>query len=158
MNDDPVTYRLSDDEPPPRRRRYVSPPGAERVAAEFDEPEPSPLGRFAGLDPLPFILALVAVLWVGLGLATGVWPWMGLVLAGAGLLVCLASKVYLYWLIFTEDERHGWFSLFSGWYRLIYLHQNPELTWRPAIVAVCGLLMILTGVALFLAKIKPAGT
>jgi hypothetical protein len=153
--DNPGTYRFSEDEPP-RRRRYVPPPGAD-PHPEFGAPEPSPLGRFAGLDPLPFILAVVAVLWVGLGLATGVWPWMGLVLAGAGLLVCLAGQVYLHWLIFREDERHGWLSLFSDWYRVFYLHQNPELTWRPMLVTACGLLMILTGVALFLAKIKPAG-
>jgi hypothetical protein len=58
--------------------------------------------------------------------------------------------------VFAPRPPH-WLSLVSKWHRLFYLHQNPELTWRPMVVTGCGLLMILTGVFLFLSQIKPGG-
>jgi hypothetical protein len=155
MEDNPGVYRLSGEEPP-RRRRYIPPPGADPVPDETDDRAGS-FDRSMAFDPFPVILIVAVVVWIGLGLATRAWPWAGLILAAVGLLVCLVSKVYLYLLILREDPRHGWLSVVSKWHRLLYLYQNPELTWRPMVVAGCGLLMILTGVFLLLTKLKPGG-
>jgi hypothetical protein len=152
--DDERVFRLRDDRPA-RRPRYVPPPGFDLHA---DEPDESPRRSFPGsFDPFFILLGIAAVFWLGLGLATARWAWMGLVLAAVGLLVCLVSKLYLSLLIFQEDREAGIWSLVSKWYQVWYLHQNVELTVRPMIVGVVGLLMIATGVLLFLARAKVGG-
>jgi hypothetical protein len=52
-----------------------------------------------------------------------------------------------------EDTEAGLLSLLCGWYRLFYLYLNPELTWRPALLALVGILMAMTGVGMFLTRI-----
>lgn len=146
--DDPGAYRLSD-EPPPKRR-YRAQPGfrasSERDPDEFDQPV---LRRFLGTDPFPWALALCVLLWVGLGLGTRVFPPLGLLLFFLGLAVCFLSQVWLYVSIFMDDQEAGIMSMISGWYRVFYLYMNPELSWRPSLLAFVGLAMSVTGIMMF---------
>jgi hypothetical protein len=150
-DDDPTPYRLAD-EPLPRQR--YRPMRGFRASFER-EPDPfdqSALRRFFGTDPFPWALALCTLLWVGLGLATRAEPLIGFALVALGLIVCLASQVWLYLSIFMEDTAAGFMSLLSGWYRVFYLYMNPELAWRPSILAGMGILMAFTGIGLFLTR------
>jgi hypothetical protein len=147
------TYALSDDDAP--RPRYEPPAESDADApARRDDPF---WVRLMEWDPFPLLMFVVVVLWVGLGLAARRWPAAGLGLAGAGLLVCLLGQLYLYALIFRDDPQHALLSFVSKWYRLVYLHFNIELTLRPTIVTGCGVLMVLTGVFVFLNNAKPPG-
>ena len=150
-DDDPTPYRLSDERPPERRYRPMKGfrASSERGPDPFDEPA---LKRFLGTDPFPWALALCVLLWVGLGLATKVEPAIGFVLFFLGLLVCFLSQLWLYLSIFFDDIQEGFFCLLSGWYRLFYLWANPELTWRPGVLAVVGILMSATGIGLALTR------
>jgi hypothetical protein len=120
---------------------------SEREPDEFDRPA---LRRFFGADPFPWVLAICVLIWLGLGLATKMEPLIGFVLVAVGLLVCLLSQVWLYVSIFQEDAEAGFFSLLSGWYRVFYLYMNPDLAWRPSVLAGVGLLMAFTGIGLFM--------
>jgi hypothetical protein len=144
---DPGTYGLADDPPPPRRR-YRPMPGA-RASSERPEEEPA-LRRFFGLDPFPWVLAICVLVWIGLGLVARQVPPVGFVLVGVGLLVCLLSQVWLYLSIYETDQDSFFWSLLSGWYRLFYLYMNPELVWRPSVLALVGILMALTGIGIFM--------
>jgi hypothetical protein len=150
-SDDLTAYRVADEPPPERRYRPMKGfrASSEREPDEFDKPA---LKRFLGSDPFPWALALSAVLWIALGLATRAEPLIGLALFFLGLLVCLLSQVWLYVSIFLDDTEAGFLSLLCGWYRLIYLYMNPELTWRPALLALVGILMSITGVAMFIGR------
>jgi hypothetical protein len=141
--DRPGTYRLSDDPPPRRRYRKMAGAGTDQPISRYDE---SALRRFFGYDPFPWALAVCVFLWVALGFAASHWPPMGFVLMLCGFAVCIFSQLWLYLSIFEEDRTAGILSLLSGWYRLFYLYANPELVWRPALIAFIGLLMIVTGV------------
>jgi hypothetical protein len=147
---DPGTYGLSD-EPPPRRR-YRAMPGV-KASSERPEEEPA-LRRFFGLDPFPWVLAACVLVWIGVGLATRQVPLLGFALVGLGLMVCVLSQVWLYVSIYETDQDSFFFSLISGWYRLFYLYMNPELVWRPMVLGVVGILMAITGVALFINNAK----
>jgi hypothetical protein len=152
-DDPPKPYRLSD-EPPPRRR-YRPMPGArassERGPDPFDEPA---LKRFFGTDPFPWALALGVLLWIGLALGARAWIGCAALLVLAGFAVIILSQVWLYLSIFLDDADSGLLALVSGWYRTFYLYSNPELVWRPAVLTLLGLVMIVTGGAVGAAKIS----
>ena len=59
----------------------------------------------------------------------------------------ILSQLWLYLSIFLDDADSGLLALVSGWYRTFYLYSNPELVWRPGLLAVVGLLMVVTGSA-----------
>ena len=148
MSDDvPQPYRLSDDPPP--KRKYRPMPGvrasSERGPDEFDKPV---LKRFLGADPFPWALAVCAIVWLGLGLGARAWLGCAGLLVLAGLATVVLSQLWLYLSIFLDDVEAGILSLMWGWYRVIYLYMNPELAWRPSLVAAVGLLMMLTGMGL----------
>jgi len=155
MSDDetPKPYRLSGDPPP--RRRYRPMPGSrassERGPDPFDEPA---LNRFFGTDPFPWALALCILLGVGLGLGTRAWAGCAVLLVLAGFAVIILSQLWLYLSIFLEDADSGLLALASGWYRTFYLYANPELVWRPALLALAGLLMIMTGVVVGVGQLR----
>jgi len=148
IDDEPTPYQLADDPPPKRRYRPMKGfrASSDREPDEFENPA---LKRFLGADPFPWALALCVAIWLGLGLATRTEPLIGFVLVAAGLIVCLLSQIWLYVSIFLEDREAGFFSMLSGWYRVFYLYMNPELAWRPSILAGVGLLMAFTGIAMF---------
>jgi hypothetical protein len=143
-DDMPEPYRLSNERP--TRPRYVRMKGfrasSDRESDEFDKPA---LKRFLGSDPFPWALALCVLVWIGLGLATRAEPLFGVALILAGLAVCFLSQLWLYISIFMDDREAGILSLISGWYRLFYLYSNPELAWRPSVLAGVGVLMMITG-------------
>jgi hypothetical protein len=142
----PDPYRLSDDPPP--KRRYRPMPGA---AASDDRPPEEPvLRRFIGHDPFPWALAVCVLVWVGLGVGSRSYPPLAWVLIGAGVVIIVLSEIWLYISIYEDDRAHGVFSLLSNWYRFIYLHMNPEIGFRPTILAIVGLLMCFTGMGLSL--------
>jgi hypothetical protein len=159
VNDTSGTYALQDDETP--APRYIPLPGTDPDAPEPGEErdrEPEPFGiRLMKWDPFPLVMILSVLLWVGLGLAARRWPPMGLVLVGVGFLVFVIGRVYLYALIYRDDPMHGFLSFMFSWYRVLYLHFNLELTVRPTIISGCGLLMMLTGVFVFLNNAKLGG-
>jgi hypothetical protein len=152
-DDAPDPYRLSDERPP--RRRYRPMPGvrasSERDADPFDEPA---LRRFLGTDPFPWALALCVLLWVGLAVGARAWVGCAVLLVLAGFVVIVLSQLWLYLSIFLDDADSGLLALVSGWYRTFYLYSNPELVWRPALLAGIGLLMVLTGGGVGLAQIQ----
>jgi hypothetical protein len=150
-DDMPEPYRLSSERPTrPRYRRMKGfRASSEREPDEFDKPA---LKRFLGSDPFPWALALCVLLWVGLGLAARAEPLFGVVLILAGLVVCFLSQVWLYVSIFMDDREAGILSLICGWYRLFYLYANPELVWRPSVLAGVGILMMITGFGMFLTR------
>lgn len=147
-DDIPDPYRLSNE--PVVRPRYRPMKGfrasSEREPDEFEKPA---LKRFLGSDPFPWALALCVLLWIGLGVATKYEPLFGFVLVLAGLMVCVLSQVWLYVSIFMDDREAGILSLICGWYRLFYLYANPELAWRPSVLAGIGILMMITGCGMF---------
>ena len=55
---------------------------------------------------------------------------------------------------FLDDREAGFMSLLCGWYRVFYLYMNPELAWRPSLLAFVGLLMMMTGGGLGLNHIR----
>jgi hypothetical protein len=148
---DPGTYGLSD-EPPPKRR-YRPMPGVK--ASSWRPPEEPKLRRFFGLDPFPWVLAACVVVWVGLGLMTRVVPIAGMFLAAAGIMVMFLSQLWLYLSIFEDDRDSFILSLLSGWYRIFYLYLNPEIAWRPGVLAAVGLLMCGSGLILFVNNLSP---
>lgn len=143
----PKPYRLSDELPP--RRRYRPMPGirasSDREPDGFDKPA---LKRFFGTDPFPWALVLCVLVWVGLGLGTRQWAPCSVLLAIAGLAVIVVSQVWLYLSIFFDDARDGFLAFVCGWYRTFYLYSNPELAWRPGLLAFVGFLMMITGFGL----------
>ncbi len=145
MADDPEPYCLSDDPPP--KRRYRPMPGAE---ASTEPPEEPALKRFIGQDPFPWALGLCVLIWVGLGLGSRSYHPLAWVLVGTGIVVMVLSEIWLYISIFEENRASGVFAFLSNWYRLIYLHLNPEIGFRPTILAIVGLLMCFTGMGLSL--------
>jgi hypothetical protein len=144
---DPEPYRLSDEPPPKRRYRPMKGfrGSSERDPDEFDQPA---LKRFLGTDPFPWALALCVLIWVGLGLGARATLVCAVFLGLAGLAVIVLSQLWLYLSIFMEDREAGFLSLISGWYRVFYLYMNPELAWRPSLLALVGLLMMITGFGL----------
>jgi hypothetical protein len=145
MADDRDAYRLSDDPPPKRRYRPMPGTGPSKPPAED-----SLLRRFIGHDPFPWVLAVCVLVWVGLGLGSRSHPELAWALVVAGIVVVVLSEVYLYVSIFEENRASGVFSFLSNWYRLIYLHMNPEIGLRPTVLAIVGLLMCFTGMGLSL--------
>jgi len=142
------TYQLSDESKP--KRRYRPMPGvkasSDREPDEFDKPV---LKRFLGNDPFPWAVVLCVLMWVGLGLAASrIHPAFAGLLFLAGMAVIVLSQVWLYASIFLEDLEAGVLSFVCGFYRIAYLYQNPDLTWRPGVLTVMGLLMIVTAGAL----------
>ena len=150
-SDDAGAYKLSKSEP--TKRRYVPMKGfkasSEQEPDEFDKPV---LNRLLGMDPFPWALAVCVLLWVGLGLAARTHPIFCGILIFAGLIICLLSQIWLYLSIFQDDATSGILSLISGWYRFIYLYANPELVWRPSILAAVGVLMCFTGMGMLMTK------
>jgi hypothetical protein len=146
-------YRLADEPPPKRRYRPMKGfrASSERDPDEFDKPA---LKRFLGTDPFPWALALCVLLWVGLGLGNRVTPICSGLLVLAGLAVMFFSQVWLYLSIFMDDMEAGIFSLISGFYRVAYLYMNPELAWRPSLLALVGLLMMITGFGLGISHLR----
>lgn len=142
MADDPDLYRFADDGPPPARSRPVPLPNNEP-----HELAPPPTG---GRDPFLPVLGGVAVAWVGLGLAAEQWPEAGLLLAVAGGLVYAGGKLYLQLMLSRGDPRHGLLSYYSPRYRAFRRERNIALSVRPMVLGGAGLLMVLTGVVLFL--------
>jgi hypothetical protein len=147
------SYKLSD-EPPPKRR-YRPMPGvkasSEREPDEFDKPV---LKRFLGADPFPWALAVCVLVWVALGLAaTKINPFFGLVLILAGTAVIFLSQVWLYVSILMEDREAGILSIVCGLYRVFYLYMNPEVAWRPGVLAAVGVFMMVTGFATFVSQV-----
>jgi hypothetical protein len=149
----PGTYGLSD-EPPPKRR-YRPMPGVK--ASSERPPEEPKLRQFFGLDPFPWVLAVCVLVWVGLGLASRLVPAVGLVLMMVGFAVIVLSQMWLYLSIFEDDQDSFWLSLISGWYRIFYLYLNPEIAWRPGVLAGIGILMVVTGVGMYVMGIQPPG-
>jgi hypothetical protein len=147
------TYGLSEDPPP--KRRYRAMPGVK--ASSERPPEEPKLRQFFGLDPFPWVLALCVLVWVGLGMASRVVPQMGLVLMMVGFAVIVLSQAWLYLSIFEDDRDSFFIALISGWYRIFYLYLNPELAWRPGVLAGIGILMVVTGVGMFVMGIQPPG-
>lgn len=145
------TYGLSEQKPV--KRRYVPMKGfkgsSERGPDEFDQPV---LKRFLGTDPFPWALALCAILWLAFGLAARREPVFSIVLLVTGLVVCVLSQLWLYLSIFMDNKASGVLSLFSGWYRFLYLYTNPDICWRPAVLGVVGFLMSVTGMGMMLAR------
>jgi hypothetical protein len=152
-SEDVEPYRLSKDPPP--RRRYRPMMGfrgsSERGPDEFDKPA---LKRFLGTDPFPWAIALSVVAWVGLGLAARSFPICSVFLWTGGLAVVVLSQVWLYLSVFFDDPDGGLWSLFCGWYRTFYLYMNPELAWRPSLLALLGLLMMVTGFGLGISHLR----
>ena len=152
-DDTPTPYRLSD-EPPPRRK-YRRMPGvrasSEREPDEFDQPV---LRRFLGVDPFPWVLALSVLLWVGLGLGARAWIGCAGLLVLAGIATVVFSQVWLCLSIFQDDPASGILSLVFGWYRSLYLYLNPEVGWRPTVLAVVGVLMVFTGIGVGLGGLR----
>jgi hypothetical protein len=148
----PGTYGLSD-EPPPKRR-YRPMPGVK--ASSEREPEEPALRRFFGLDPFPWVLAICALLWVGLGLATRLVPLVGLALVAVGLAVAFLSQIWLYISIFEDDRESFFLALISGWHRLFGLYLDLSIVWRPAVLALVGLLMAVSGMVLMANNLNPA--
>ena len=105
------------------------------------------LRRFFGTDPFPWALALCVVIWVGLGLGARATPICSGVLVVAGIATIVLCQVWLYLSIFMDDRAAGILSLISDWYCTLYLWANPELSWRPSLLALVGLLMTITGMA-----------
>ena len=87
-------------------------------------------------------------LWIGLGLGARVSPVCSGLLVVAGIATIVLSQVWLYLSIYTDDRASGILSLISDWYCTIYLWANPEVAWRPSLLALVGLLMTITGMAL----------
>ncbi len=146
-NSDPGTYGMADDPPPKRRFRHM--PGASghnNIESRSDD-RPT-LRKFIGHDPFPWVLALCVLVWVGLGLGARRYPMLGFGLVGAGLIVILLSQIWLYISIYEDDRKSALLSFLFNWYRLIYLYMNPELTWRPTVLAIVGVLMCFTGMGL----------
>jgi hypothetical protein len=153
MTDESGTYGLATDDKP--RGRYVPPEARpERKARRRTRREPF-FTRVMQWDPFPAIMLVSVLLWLALGLFARKWPPMGLVLCGAGLIVCLVGQIYLYALIFQDGYEHGILAFFFDWYRLIYLHFNIELTLKPTIISLTGLFMSLTGIFVFINNAKP---
>lgn len=140
MPDVPEPYELKDDEPP----RSVSFPGKKRSRIRKHHRDPF-LIRLMDWDPFPPIMISAVIAWIGLGLGSRHWPWMSFVLTAVGFFVVVLGQVYQFALIFRDDTTHGIFSMLSGWYRAFYLQANQELTWKPIVISICGLMMILTG-------------
>lgn len=149
MSDGPGTYEFADPPPPKRRvprpkrrRRDDDPPDRGEAWWEFDWFWPA--------------LLAALILWVGLGLPAMKWHWVGVALAVAGLLVVAFAQFYLYMVIREQD---GWetaiLAYLFGWHRLLYLHQNIEITLKPNVLSVVGFLMTATGVGLFLMGLRP---
>ena len=90
-------------------------------------------------------LALCVLLCVGLGLGARAWVGCAVLLILAGFGVMVLSQLWLYLSIFLDDADSGLLALVSGWYRTFYLYSNPELVWRPAVLTLAGLVMIMTG-------------
>lgn len=151
VDDDQTTYQLADEPPPKRRYRPMKGfrASSRREPDEFDRPV---LRQFVGSDPFPWVLTFCVLIWIGLGLATKAEPLIGFGLVVVGLLICLLSQVWLYVSIFLEDAEAGFFSLLSGWYRVFYLYMNPDLAWRPSLLAGVGVLMAFTGIGLFIVR------
>src|SRR5439155_17096900 len=110
---------------------------------------------FFGLVPFPWVLAVCVLIWVWLGLATRVVPLLGFVLLAVGLAVVVLSQVWLYLSIFEDDRDSFLLSLISGWYRIFYLYLNPEIPWRPGLLAGVGILMAITGISMFVMNVNP---
>jgi hypothetical protein len=144
MADEPEPYRLADD--PPAKRRYRPMPGVE--ASDKRPPEEPTIKRFIGHDPFPWVLGLCVLVWVGLGLGSRSYPPLAYALLVAGFVVLVASEIYLYISIYETDRASGVFSFLSNWYRFAYLHMNPEVGFRPTVLALVGLLMAFTGMGL----------
>jgi hypothetical protein len=157
MADESGAYTLANDDEP--RGGYVPPPESrydEEQAERDREREPESFWvRVMAWDPFPAIMLVSVLLWVAMGLTARKWPPMGLVLGGVGLLVVLVGQLYLYALIFQGGYEHGILSLLFDWYRSIYLHFNIEITLKPMLISGTGLLMMLTGVFMFISKVKP---
>ena len=94
------------------------------------------------------------LLGVGLGLGTRAWVGCAVLLVLAGFAVMILSQLWLYLSIFLEDADSGLLALVSGWYRTFYLYTNPELVWRPAALAIAGLLMMMTGVVVGIGQLR----
>jgi hypothetical protein len=153
MSDDPGTYGFSD--PPPPKRRFVPRRRRSRFD-EYDAPTNSSAAAWWSFDWFWPALLVAGMLWVGLGVPAMKWPWVGLVLAAAGLLVAAFGQFYLYMLIREQD---GWeqamLAYLFSWHRLVYLHQNIDITLKPTVLSVLGVLMTATGVGLFLLGMRP---
>jgi hypothetical protein len=153
MSDDPGTYGFSD--PPPPKRRFVPQRRRSRFD-EYDEPTNSSAVAWWSFDWFWPALLAAGFLWVGLGLPAMKWAVVGLVLAAAGLLVAAFGQFYLYMLIREQD---GWeqamLSYLFSWHRLMYLHQNMDITLKPTVLSAVGVLMTFTGVGLFLLGLRP---
>jgi hypothetical protein len=147
-DDIPEPYRLSNE--PPTRPRYVRMKGfrasSERDPDEFDKPA---LKRFFGSDPFPWALAASVLLWIGLGLAAQAEPLFGLALIGTGMLFCLLAQVWIYLSLAQEDPVGAAISVFSNMYRTFMMYTYADVIWKPMVLTLIGVLMVLTGAGLF---------
>jgi hypothetical protein len=154
MSDDPGTYSFSDRPPP--KRKFVPRPRRRFDPDDGDEPAGDRSDPWWAFDWFWPALLVAGILWVGLGLPAMKWHWVGLGLVAAGLAVIAFGQFYLY---MTIREQDGWETamlayLFS-WHRLLYLHQNIELTLKPNVLSLVGVLMAVTGIGLFLIGLRP---
>lgn len=113
-------------------------------------PPPSPLARLIGDDPFPWLICLSVIVWVALGIAGKYSMIFAIALGAMGLFVCFLAQVYLYLSIWESDRGSLLWCLLSDWYRLFYLYSNPEVAWRPTLVAIVGLFMVFTSGALIM--------
>ena len=78
-----------------------------------------------------------------------------MLLSAVGAMVMVLSQVWLFMSIWEDDQDSFILSLISGWYRIFYLYSNPELTWRPGLLALVGFLMMGSGLILFASNLNP---
>lgn len=146
MADDKTTYGLAD-EPPPERR-YVAQPGFKASRSRPEQDDTPAWRKLLAGDIFLWLYAACAVIWVTFGLMARRDPAWAYALMAAGFGVVAICAVWKILSIFAESPAAGMLSMLSGWYQAIYLRLNPEVAWRPRLLALVGVLMVMTGFGL----------